>query len=95
MLFVVWVVVVVTVVTGSKASGAVDEIITDAVLLRLALAIVSPAVSGTLPLSAELIVGAEPDAMKRAATGVSGSVLGAQRGPGSGGCMPTLTAAPQ
>lgn len=88
-------VVVVAVVIVSAATNAMIVILACVVSFGLALAVVSPASAGALALSADIAVGSETEAIYCAATGVSGPVLCARRGPGSGSRVPTLTAAPQ
>lgn len=71
-----------------------DGVVDVVVALVPSLMVFGPAKVEALALSAAFVTGADTEAINRAATGVSGFVLGAQRGPGSEGRVPTFTVAP-
>lgn len=82
------------VVARSVTTKAADDVVDVAISLAPGQVLVSPARSEALFLFAELVARAEIKAINCAAIGVSGYILGVRRRPGSGGRVPTLTAAP-
>lgn len=86
--------VVVVVLDRPMVAGAQDNPIDGILSPSAALVVASTNGAKALVLSVELVVGAGCDATSRAPNGFSGPVLGARRGPGSCGRVPTLTTAP-